>query len=141
MDASPGMPNTELAAKSSGPSNAPGGAAPADIHTPGARPPRRHPQRRARRPDRRGAAGTEPAPQQQGAISAHRPAQKPDPGGVEALAAQHRDELVQHHRAAVFAGSPFMPITSATVDSHYRERRQAGGDGLGQPPLDPALPS
>src|ERR1700729_3556029 len=109
MDASAGIPNTELAAKSSGPSNAPG------------------------------AAGTEPTAQQQGAISAHRPAQKPDPGGVEALAAQHRDELVQHHRAAVFAGSPSVPITSAPVDSHYRERGQAGGDGLGQPLFDPAL--
>ena len=39
----------------------------------------------------------------------------------------------------IFTGSPFVPITSATVDGHHRERRQAGGDGLGQPLFDAAV--
>lgn len=64
------------------------------------------------------------------------PTQERHPRGVQALVAQQRDELVEHHRAAVLAGRPLVPVAAAAVDGDHRERRQPGIDGLGQTLLD-----
>ncbi len=100
--------------------------------------PRGCPERRTDRADRRGARRPEPRAQQQGAVTAHRPAQEPHPRGVQALIAEHRDQLVEHHRARVLAGCAFVPITSAAVDRDHRERRQPGRHRLGETLFHPA---
>jgi hypothetical protein len=52
--------------------------------------------------------------------------------------AQHRDEFVEHHRAGVLAGRPFVPVASAAVDRDDRDRRHTQLRRLRQTLLDTA---
>ena len=89
-------------------------------------------QRRADRADPGGACRTQPGAQQHRAVAAHRPADEAHPRDVQVHRRQHRDQLVEHHRARVLAAGPPMPVAVAAVDGDHRERRPARLDQIGE---------